>query len=101
MSAMRILIRRDSAVKLVDDIADECPASANWPVGAVVISGDGKCDQAVESPEVNALVYQPWHRQWRTPETTDRSRPKPEVCGFMLAAGKPTVTVDFFRIVTG
>ena len=45
-----------SAVKLVDDLAGESPASANYPVGTVVISGDGAGDQAVGSPEVNALV---------------------------------------------
>ena len=47
--------RRDSAVRLVDDLAGESPASANCPVGTVAISGDGKGDQVVESPEVNAL----------------------------------------------
>ena len=45
-----------SAVKLVDDLAGESPASANYPVGTVVISGDGAGDQAVGSPEVNVLV---------------------------------------------
>ena len=50
-----ITVRRASAVKLVDDLAGESPASANCPVGTVVISGDGAGDQAVGSPEVNAL----------------------------------------------
>ena len=50
-----MLVRRASAVKLVDDLAGASPASANCPVGTVVISGGGKGDQAVESPEVNAL----------------------------------------------
>jgi hypothetical protein len=45
-----------SAVKLVDDLAGESPASASFPVGAVVISGDGAGDQAIGSPEVNVLV---------------------------------------------
>ena len=45
-----------SAVKLVDDLAGESPASADCPVGTVVISGDGAGDQTVESPEVNVLV---------------------------------------------
>jgi len=44
-----------SAVKLVDDLAGESPASASFPVGTVVISGDGAGDQTVESPEVNVL----------------------------------------------
>jgi len=44
------------AVKLVDDLAGESPASASFPVGAVVISGDGAGDQTVGSPEVNVLV---------------------------------------------
>jgi len=44
-----------SAVKLVDDLAGESPASANYPVGTVVISGDGAGDQTVGSPEVNVL----------------------------------------------
>ena len=50
-----MFVRRDSAVKLVGDLAGESPASANCPVGTVVISGDGAGDQAVGSPEVNAL----------------------------------------------
>ena len=45
-----------SAVKLVDDLAGESPASASFPVGTVVISGDGAGDQTIESPEVNDLV---------------------------------------------
>ena len=55
LSEMGIFVRRDSAVKLVDDLAGESPASANCPVGTVVISGDGAGDQTVGSPEVNAL----------------------------------------------
>jgi hypothetical protein len=55
MSAMGMLVRRDSAVKLVDDLAGESPVSADYPVGAVVISGDGTGDQAVGSLDVNAL----------------------------------------------
>ena len=43
-------------MKLVDDLAGESPASASFPVGAVVISGDGAGDQTVGSPEVNVLV---------------------------------------------
>jgi hypothetical protein len=45
-----------SAVRLVDDLAGESPASASCPVGTVVISGDGAGDQTVGSPEVNVLV---------------------------------------------
>ena len=41
MSEMSIFVRRDSAVKLVDDLAGESPVSADCPVGAVVISSDG------------------------------------------------------------
>jgi len=48
-------VRRDSAVKLVDDLASESLASAGCSVGTVVISGDGRGDQAVGSPDVNAL----------------------------------------------
>jgi hypothetical protein len=44
------------AVKLVDDLAGESPVSASFPVGTVVISGDGAGNQTVESPEVNVLV---------------------------------------------
>ena len=44
------LVRRDSAVKLVDDLAGASPVSADYPVGTVVISGDGTGDQAVGSP---------------------------------------------------
>jgi len=50
-----ITVRRDSAVKLVDDLAGESPVSADYPVGAVVISGDGTGDQTVGSLDVNAL----------------------------------------------
>ena len=49
-------VRRDSAVKLVDDLAGESPASADYPVGTVVISGDGVGDQTVGGPDVNVLV---------------------------------------------
>ena len=49
-------VRRDSAVKLVDDLACESPASADYPVGTVVISGDGAGDQAVGSPDVKVRV---------------------------------------------
>ena len=43
------------AVKLVDDLAGESPASANCPVGTVDISGDGAGDQTVGSPDVKVL----------------------------------------------
>jgi hypothetical protein len=55
----------DSAVKLVDDLAGESPASASFPVGTVVISGDGAGDQPIESPEVNVLDG--WMRIWSAP----------------------------------
>ena len=42
-------------MKLVDVLAGESPASADYPVGTVVISGDGAGDQTVGSPEVKAL----------------------------------------------
>jgi hypothetical protein len=42
-------------VKLVDDLTGESPVSAYYPVGTVDISGDGTGDQAVGSPDVNAL----------------------------------------------
>ena len=44
-----------SAVKLIDGLAGASPASASFPVGTVVIPGDGAGDQPVESPEVNVL----------------------------------------------
>ena len=40
---------------LVDDLTGESPVSADYPVGTVDISGDGAGDQAVGSPDVNAL----------------------------------------------
>ena len=58
MGAMGMFVRRDSAAKLVDGLAGESPASADYPVGTLVISGDGKGDQTVGSPEVNVLVGQ-------------------------------------------
>ncbi len=54
-----------SAVKLVDVLAGGSPASASFPVGAVVISGDGAGDQTIGSPDVNALVG--WMRIWSAP----------------------------------
>ena len=48
-------MRRDSAVKLIDGLAGESPASAGYPVGTVAISGDGAGDQTVGSPDVNVL----------------------------------------------
>ena len=45
-----------------DDLAGESPASANFPVGTVVISGDGAGDQTVGSPDVNVLVG--WVQIW-------------------------------------
>ena len=68
------------AVKLVDGLAGESPASASFPVGTVVISGDGAGDQTVESPEVNVLVG--WMRIWSAPnrrasKATGRSASEP------------------------
>jgi hypothetical protein len=51
----RVTVRRDSAVKLIDGLAGESPASASYPLGTVVISGDGAGDQTVGSPDVNVL----------------------------------------------
>ena len=42
-------------MKLVDGLAGESPASAGYPVGTVVISGDGAGDPTVGSPDVNVL----------------------------------------------
>jgi len=58
-------VRRDSAVKLVDDLAGESPVSADYPGGTVVIFGDGAGDQAVGSPDVNALDG--WTQVWSAP----------------------------------
>ena len=44
----RPLLRR--AVKLIDDLAGASPASASFPVGTVVISGDGAGDQTDRKP---------------------------------------------------
>ena len=52
-------------MKLVDDLAGESPASASFPVGTVVISGDGAGDQTIESPEVNVLDG--WMQIWSAP----------------------------------
>src|ERR1035437_1845794 len=58
-------VRRDSAVKLIDGLAGESPASADCPVGTVVISGDGAGDQTVGSPDVNVLDG--WTQVWSAP----------------------------------
>ena len=60
-----MFVRRDSAVKLIDGLAGESPASAGYPVGTVVISGDGAGDQTVGSPDVNVLVG--WMEVWSAP----------------------------------
>jgi hypothetical protein len=57
-----ITVRRDSAVKLIDGLAGESPASAGYPVGTVVISGDGAGDQTVGSPDVDVLDG--WTQVW-------------------------------------
>jgi hypothetical protein len=49
-------VRRDSAVKLIDGLAGASPASANYPVGTVDISGDGAGDQTVGSPDVTSSL---------------------------------------------
>ena len=62
----------DCAVKLVDGLAGESPASADYPVGTVVISGDGAGDQTVGSPEVKALdgwIYSGQLRQESKPSS--------------------------------
>ena len=58
-------MHRASVVKLVDDLAGESPVSADYPVGTVVISGDGTGDQAVGSLDVNAL--EGWTQVWSAP----------------------------------
>ena len=58
-------VRRDSAVKLIDGLAGESPVSADYPVGTVVISGDGAGDQTVGSPDVNVLDG--WTQVWSAP----------------------------------
>jgi len=55
MASGRRAAQRDGAVKLVGVLAGESPASADYPVGTVVISGGGAGDQTVGSPEVKAL----------------------------------------------
>ena len=56
---------RGSAVKLLDGLAGESPASAGYPVGTVVISGDGAGDPTVGSPDVNVLDG--WMQVWSAP----------------------------------
>ena len=65
MSVNAMLVRRDSAVKLVDGLAGESPATADCPVGTVVISGDGAGDQTVGSRDVNVLDG--WAQVWSAP----------------------------------
>ena len=67
----------DCAVKLVDGLAGESPASADYPVGTVVISGDGAGDQTVESPEVKALdgwIYSGQLRQESKPSSRSQRK---------------------------
>ena len=65
LNEIGILVRRDSAVKLIDGLAGESPASAGCPVGTVVISGDGAGDQTVGSPDVK--VFDGWTQVWSAP----------------------------------
>jgi hypothetical protein len=65
LSVIEMFVRRDSAVKLIDGLAGESPASAGCPVGTVVISGDGAGDQTVGSPDVNVLDG--WTQVWSAP----------------------------------
>jgi hypothetical protein len=55
-------VRRDSAVKLVDVLAGGSPASADYPVGTVVISDGGAGDQTAGSSDVNVL--EGWMKSW-------------------------------------
>ena len=41
---------------LVDDLAGESPASASFPVGTVVISGDGAGDQTGQGGNANGAL---------------------------------------------
>ena len=75
------------AVKLVDDPAGESPASANYPVGTVVISGDGAGDQAVGSPDVNVLVG--WVRTHRRVSALS-GLPRSPICS--ICCGKTNVS---------
>ena len=52
-------------MKLVDDLAGESLVSASFPVGTVVIFGDGAGDQTIESLGVNVLDG--WMRIWSAP----------------------------------
>ena len=65
MGELAMLVRRASAVKLIDGLAGESLASAGYPVGTVVISGDGAGDQTVGSPDVNVLDG--WTQVWSAP----------------------------------
>jgi hypothetical protein len=49
MSALVMFVRRDSAVKLVGILAGEGPGSVGYPVGTVVISGDGRVTKPSEA----------------------------------------------------
>src|SRR5215469_11023683 len=60
-----VRVRRVSAMKLVDDLAGESPASADCPVGTVDASGDGAGDQPVGSPDVSTLDG--WTQVWSAP----------------------------------
>ena len=52
-------------MKLVDGLVGVGPAGASFPVGTVVIPGDGAGDQTVGSPVVNVLVG--WMQIWSAP----------------------------------
>jgi hypothetical protein len=49
----------------MDGLGGESPASAGYPVGAAVISGDEAGEQTVGSPDVNVLDG--WTQVWSAP----------------------------------
>jgi hypothetical protein len=61
----RILAVEGEGIVHVPRDYGESPASADYPVGTVVISVDGVGDQTVESPDVNVLVG--WMQIWSAP----------------------------------
>jgi hypothetical protein len=87
-----------SAVKLVDGLAGESPASASFPVGAVVISGDGAGDQAIGSPEVNVLVGRMRNLVSSEQEGKQSSRSSVSVKYWVYAAEKKNSCVHSRRL---
>src|SRR5215467_4188535 len=87
--ATEIFVRRDSAVKLVEDLAGESPAIAKIPVRTVVISGDGKgADHSIRKARTGSI------------EAARRAGMMPEMAAASTSTPMAMVMTGTFTLVT-